>query len=268
MWWFTEFNSVVLPLGNFVANLDLAFAQNRTRTTGGEGEYDLDGDRTPMLQQSYSCEFTLPQCDYDAKYNALKGAMRRRGLLKRSNYSTVQRATAKVTSITDTTTPNDIFARTKRMTVTFTAEPYWYDDAESGVVFTLAMSIRPENLGNARAVKFVVLTISSATGTSLEINTHGDGDGTPYDEGYYDTFYYDGSDVGNEDGSIEFASPTGSTIIIDAGNSRVTIGGVDSYDEITIPDTQMALLWLEPGVNEITFNQPVTGTLVWRNAWL
>ena len=124
MWWFTEFNDERLPLRNIVTNLDIAFAQNRTATTGGEGEYDLDGDTNPMTQQTYSCEFTLPACDYDAKYTALRYAAGRRGLLKRTNGTTIQRATAKVTAITDATANSDIYARTKRMNTTFTAEPY------------------------------------------------------------------------------------------------------------------------------------------------
>ncbi len=271
MWWFTEFNGVRLPLGNFVTNLNLAFAENRTRTTGGEGEYDLDGDTAFLTQQSYSCEFTLPICDYDAKYNALKGAMRRRGLLKRSNYTTVQRATAKVTSITDTTTPNDLWQRTKRMSVTFTAEPYWYDDLLTTVTFASASRVNltsQYNRGNARAVKYVVLTITSNINTFLTIGITPYGDASFYGEGDYGDIYYSGDDLGNEAAALTYTGNTSSTFVINAGNSTVRVGGVDEYDNVTLPATQMALLWLEPGQSEINFNQAVTGTLEFRSAWL
>lgn len=271
MWWFTEFNGVTLPLGNFVTNLNLAFAENRMRTTGGEGEYDLDGNVNPLAQQSYSCEFTLPKCDYDTKYNALKGAMRRRGLLKRANYTTIQRATAKVTSIADTTTPSDLFARTKRMTVTFTAEPYWYDDTLTTVSFTSATRVfltSSYNQGNARAIKYVVLTITSNISTLLTLGISPYGDSAFYGEFDYGDEYYGGIDLGNEASAFTYTGNTSGAFVIDAGNSTVRLAGVDVYANVTLPSTQMALLWLEPGQGEINFNQAVTGSLAFRSAWL
>lgn len=270
MWWFTEFNDVTLPLGNFVTNLNLAFAENRTRTTGGEGEYDLDGDNAFLTQQSYSCEFTLPKCDYDTKYSDIKYAARGRGLLKRTNGTVWQRATAKVTAITDTTTPSDVYARTKRMSVTFTAEPYWYNDILTTLSFSGVSVLDahdPGNDGNARAVKYAVLTITSSVVNPFIFATVPASGGYFYGEVDYGEGLFDGTTTGGTESTFTYTAGTSTTLTIDAGNSTVREGSTDKYEEITLPDTQMALFWLEPGGSTFTFNQAVTGTLEFRSAW-
>lgn len=268
MWWFTEFNDVRLPLGNFVTNLNLAFVENRTRTTGGEGEYDLDGDTAFLTQQSYSCEFTLPKCDYDDKYDEIRYAARGRGLLKRNDGNRIQRATAKVTAITDTTTPSDVYARTKRMSITFTAEPYWYTDALSTVSFGAATSFSadPGNDGNARAIKYAVLSITSGVTNPFTFSTSPMLGGYFYGDVDYGEGLFDGTSTGEET-TVTYTAGTSGTLVFDAGNSTVQESGVDKYDEITLPDTQIPLFFLEPGGTVFEFNQAVTGTLEYRSAW-
>lgn len=269
MFYFTEFNGVPIRPINYANAIPRQFAQNRVGATGGEGEYDLEGQRNRMTSQTYTHEVTVASCDFQTKYDALLGSSRTRGVLKKSNGSKVRRTDprTKIANITDATTIEDWRGGMQRIGLQFNAQPYWYDDALTTVSFTGVSSFRATNAGNARAIQYVTLTTTSTTGSPLTINTYAQGDAEFYDEGVYDEGIYDGTDLGNEDGQMVLGTIT-NTMVIDAGNSRITIGGVDAYSQITIPDTQMALLWLEPGVNEIVFNQNMTGTLTFRSAWV
>lgn len=270
MFWFCEFAGVYLPPVDFSTAIPREFDQARIAGTGSDGEFDLNGLRNRMGQQTYTHEITVMACDFQTKLDELMGCSRRAGILKKTNGTITRRTTSrtKISNITDATTIADWKRGDKRIAMQFTAEPLWYDDQVDYMTFSSATLILPENLGNARAIQGVEMTIYTGVGSPLVINTYPQGDGTLYDEGVYDTFYYEGTDLGNEVGTLSFTIATGTTIYIDAGNSRITLGGIDCYDKITLPPTQMALLWLEPGVNQITFSSPVTGLLVWRNAWI
>lgn len=271
MWYFTEFNGVRLPRWNWVADTSLTFADARMPTTGGMGEYDLYGSDNPLGTQTYRGEFMLPLCDYRTKETEIKGAFRRQGLLKRSDGTYTQYAVAKVTSSADVTTPADWKRGTKRMSVEFKAEPLWYDDTLTTVSFTSATRVfyhtRP-NRGNARAIKNVVLTITSNISTFVTIGVSPYGDAAFYGEDVYGGGYYGGSVSDIEATTLTYTGNTSGPLVFDAGAGTVRLNGVDVYNNVTLPDTQMALLWIEPGGGELNFSQAVTGTLQFRSTWL
>lgn len=276
MWWFQSFNSVTLPRANFSVDLPRNWAENRMATTGGEGEYDLDGDRTRQTQQSYSCELPVQACDLQAKYDALLSMGRKGGTLRKTNGQYTRLTTAKITSVRDNSTIENWRARRQSLTVQFTAEPYWYDDLLTTVPFTAATYFSLRNLaggpnGNARAMKYAVLTITSNVTNPLVIDIHpagliNDGVNPPY----YGTFRYGTRTYGVAEYpalQLTYAASTTASLVIDAGNSTVRVGGVDQYANISKPATQMGLFWLEPGDNIVRFNQAVTGNLKFRRAW-
>lgn len=273
MFWFTEFNGVYMPPADFNTAMPRAFAQNRLATTGGEGEYDLNGTTNRMTQQSYTHEITVAACNFRAKWDELLGMSRVSGVLKKTDGTTVRRAQAKITNINETTTPADWARRTQRIGIQFSAEPYWYSDIATTVSFSgvTYVSLRSNgNIGNARAVKHVVLTITSNIATSLTISMNPN---TPLSTGsYYGEFRYGTKRYGENTSlvasSLTYAAPMYGTLVIDAGASTVEVNGVDAYANTTRPATQMALLWMEPGDNILRFSSAATGSLTFRSAWI
>lgn len=275
MFWFESFNGIRLESGNFSTGIPRAFAQNRMATTGGQGEYDLNGVRNPMTQQTYSHEFTMKSCDFQTRYDQLFGLSNRRGLLVKTNGPESRQCTAKIFNISDATTIADYRSQSQRIGMQFTAEPFWYDTVETSVNFAGAsyVSLRnTPNRGNARAIKYLVLTIYSNIDSSLTISI------TPNNPGlygaYYGTFKYgtrrysSGLLTGQVASGITYNAPMYGTLVIDAGNDRVTVNNVDAYANTVRPATQMALLWLEPGDNIIRFSAPATGNVTFRSAWI
>lgn len=273
MFWFNEFNGIYMPPAEFNTGIPRAFAQNRIGTTGGEGEYDLDGTRNPMTQQSYTHEISVAACDFQAKWDELLSMARTSGTLKKTNGSVTRQTRAKISNIADATTVEDWARRSKRIGIQFSAEPYWYSDEEVSVNFTSALYVslrNTPNAGNTRAVKYVVLTITSNIASSLiisvEPNTpiHG---GSYYGEFKYGTRVY-GQDTSLINSGLTYNAAMYGTLVIDAGNGTVTVNGVDAYANTVRPDTQMALLWLEPGDNIIRFSSAATGNITFRSAWI
>ncbi|HRA66542.1 MAG TPA: hypothetical protein PL187_11015 [Caldilinea sp.] len=274
MWYATEFNSVPLPKANFSLAMPRAFIQNRIPAAGAVlGEYDLEGASNRQGQQTYDVEFLVADCDFQAKLDAILGAARRRGVLKISDSKQARRATGKVVAVDETTTMNDWRDRKQRIRMQIACEPQWYADVATTVTFTSATAVSLKNTpnrGNARAIQFVVLTITSSISGSLTINSEPQGDnyyGTPkYGKVKYGSAAI--ADGSKETAQLVYGASTSSTLVIDAGNSTVKVGGVDAYANITRPETQMALLWIEPGDNIIRFSQAVSGNIVFRSAWI
>lgn len=274
MWYATEFNGQALPRGNFSLVLPRTFAANRLRPTGALlGDYDLDGVANRLVQQQYQAEFTVAACDVNAAIDAILGATRRSGLLKITDNATTRRATAKVETINDVTTIDDWVSKRTRLAVQFSVEPYWYSESLTTLTFTSStyVSLRTSyNSGNARAIKYVVLTITSAVAAPLTINVIPTG---PY---YYGEFLYGVRAYGAstpsnqtvEGAQLVYGASTTGTLVINAGASTVQEDGVDVYANVTRPGTQMALLWLDPGPQVMRFSQAVTGTLQFRSCWV
>jgi hypothetical protein len=271
MWYPVSFNDTPLPRGNFVTQMPRVFAQNRLRIPGAVmGDYDLEGIRNRPTQQSYTFEFTVAECDVNTRMDALLGAAQRVGQLRISNSQQTRRATAKVTNAVDATTMDDWRSRQKRVQVQFDAEPFWYADAPTVVPFTSTTTVllrnSTANLGNARAIKYVVLTITSNITAFVNISINPQ-TGNYYNEFLYGTKFYT-ADSFAQSAALTYIGYTSAPLVIDAGNSTVRLGGVDVYANTTKPDTQTALLWLEPGDNRISFSQAVSGSISFRNCWV
>jgi hypothetical protein len=56
--------------------------------------------------------------------------------------------------------------------------------------------------------------------------------------------------------------------MIDCRLNNVTLGGNDDYADIVLPNTQTQLGYLYPGSNRITFSQAVSGSIVYRGAYV
>ncbi len=274
MWYATEFNSVQLPRGNFSLAMPRTFIQNRLAPTGAIlGEYDLEGLSNRQGQQTYDVEFVVSDCDFQAKLDEILGAARRFGQLKITDNAQVRRATAKVVSVAEKTTMDDWRDRKQRIGLQLSCEPQWYDDTLTTVTFTSATRVSLKNTpnrGNARAIKYVVLTITSNISGSMVITSEPQGDN------YYNTFKYGQKRYGSSaigsgaklSSAIAYVGSTTAPLVIDAGNATVRVGGVDAYSNTTRPATQMALLWIEPGDSIVRFSQAATGTLAFRSAWI
>jgi len=271
MEWISEFNGVQFPRGLFSLDQTRVFEQNRMRVTGGEGDYDLNGIRSRLSQQSYSLEFTKPLIcqSWASELDAIAASAITSGILKKTNGSYVRRATAKIVNIKDVSSIFDWKAQRQKLIYQFSADPYWYADLATTRTFTSSTGFNVTNQGNARAIQYVVLTITSNLSNPFTFTV------TPLgtSPAYYGAFKYGGRkyssvNTGYAASSLTYAAATTASLVFDAGNSTVRLNGVDAYQNVTRPATQMALLWLEPGANQIAFNQAVTGNLVFRSCWL
>ncbi len=274
MWYATEFNSVPLPKANFSLAMPRVFTQNRIAATGAVmGEYDLEGVANRQTQQTYDVEFLVADCDFQAKLDAILGAARRRGLLKISDSKQTRQATGKVVSVDETTTMDDWRNKKQRIRMQLACEPQWYADVATTVAFTSATAVSLKttpNRGNARAIKYVVLTITTSISGSLTITSEPQGDNY-YGAPKYGKVKYGSPALGDgskQTASLVYNASTSAPLVIDAGNATVRVGGVDAYANVVRPSTQMALLWIEPGDNIIRFSQAVSGGLVFRSAWI
>ena len=272
MEWISEFNGVQFPRGLFALDQSRVFEQSRMRVTGGEGEYDLNGIRSRLQQQSYSYEFvkTLNCPSWADELDVLFGSAITSGILKKSNGLYTRRATGKIVSIKDASSIADWQAKRQKLIYQFSAEPYWYNDNQTTRAFTASTGFNVTNRGNARAIKYAVLTITSNVSNPFTFTVTPLGTSVNYYGAFkYGTKKYTLLNTGFAASSLTYAAATVSaSLVFDSGNNTVRVNGVDAYGNITRPATQMALFWLEPGVNQIAFNQAVTGNLVFRDCYL
>lgn len=274
MWFASEFNSIALPRGNFSLAAPRAFASNRLQPTGALlGDYDLEGLGNRLVQQAYQVEFTIAQCDAQARMDALMGVSRRSGTLKITNNLQTRRCTAKISAISWSTTIDDWRARQARISLQFSAEPFWYDDVLTTLSFTSQdyINLRAvNNAGNARAIKHLVLTITTSLPGATTIFIE------PTGTRYYNEFKYGAQRYGvvssliptSAASQLTYNAATSAPLVIDAGRATVQMGGLDAYANATKPDTQTALLWLDPGPAVVHFSRIVSGSISWRNCWV
>ena len=272
MEWISEFNGVQFPRGLFSLDQTRVFDQSRMKVTGGEGDYDLNGIRSRLQQQTYNYEFTrqLPCYDFQDSLDAIAASAITSGILKKTDGRSIRRTTAKIINIKDVSNVLDWRAQRQKLIYQFSAEPYWYNDNATTQSFTASTGFNVTNRGNARAIKYVVLTITSNVSNPFIFTVTPLGTNVNYYGAFkYGTKKYTLLNTGFAASSLTYAAATVSaSLVIDAGNNTVRVGGVDTYANVTRPATQMALLWLEPGVNQIAFNRAVTGTLVYRDCYL
>jgi hypothetical protein len=265
---FTEFDGVSLPTNGVdvtpprIVNIDLL------QLAGGQ-MVDKDGFFTPIPSQTYSQRFmysSVTQANLDALYAKLG----KRGKLKRlMRDGSTRFCNAKLTGLEAPMNNFDYLATVQRISATWQAEPLWYADSATTVSFSSVsyVSLRANQNGNARAIKYVVLTVTSVISNPFIIYIEPTGSNY-YNETTYGAGTY-GPDAGEFASMLAFAG-VAAGLVVDAGNNTVKeySSGTNFYAYAYKPATQTALLWLEPGDNIIRFNQAVSGSLTYRKAYV
>lgn len=298
MWWFKSFNGVELPAGEFSADLPRTFVQNQMSITGsGLGQYDLEGSLNRAGQQQYTAEGVLPSCDLSRLTDLVFGTAGGRGILKKTDGIQTRRTTARLTSISESSSITDFGIN--KVGLQFLAEPFWYDDVLTVVNFANAPYVNlagaNSNRGNARAYKHFILVITSlfAAGVWLTIEPTS---APNYSSPLYGSFKYGRKLYGlplspsQASSTLLYTVANNTPIMFNAGTSvvktnfeqkfpsslsqvdgdddRMFVGGIDAYQSVTLPTTQTALFWLSPGDNVIHFSQATTGFIYFRSTWI
>jgi len=156
----------------------------------------------------------------------------------------IRRCDAYLTEINPAHDNESCAANIQRVSLRFSALPFWYEDALTVIEPVAATTMLAVNGGNAvsRHIKF---TLSPTTNVSSLTLTAGSVELT-YDAALLPT------DV----------------LVIDAMAGTVTKNGVNVYGNTARPDTQMALFELVTGENEIELTHPVTGRVEYRGCWI
>lgn len=263
---FTEFDGVLLPTAGVEVSVPRRVNVDLFVAPGGV-VIDKDGYQTPYAQQEYSMRFMFTSVT-QAATDALFAKLGKWGRLKRTmRDSSVRFANAKLTGIDPPMRNFDSLASIQRVTATWTAEPLWYADTATTVSFTTAtsVSLRSNQNGNARATKFVVLTITSSVTSGFNVTI------TPNSSAYYNEFKYGAGSYGPDRGEFTCSltyNAAAAGLIVDAGAGTVRSNNADVYANAAKPAGQTALLWLEPGDSVIRFSQSVTGSITFRSAWV
>lgn len=246
-----EFAGIALPDAQAVSDLTREALTSYLRPTGQPfGDYNLYGASLPFGQQTYRHDF-LYSVAAQATIDALFAKIGVRGTLKQTMWDASTRQTeALLVRVSQATTVEDKHAGLQRLSCEFHAEPFWYATTATTVVITSATSVNltsaNSNLGNARAIKYVVLTITSNLPAATTITI------TPT--------------TGTAAAIIYIEASTG-TLVIDAGAHTVKLAGVNKYAKTSRADTQVPLLFLEPGNSVLTADNAITGSIVFRSAW-
>lgn len=262
----TEFDGVSLPANGVDVSVPRAVSVDLLVAAGG-AIVDKDVYQTPISQQQYSSRFMYSAVTQSA-LDALYGKLGKWGRLKRlMRDGSTRFANAKLTNIDAPMNNFDYLASVQKITATWLAEPLWYADTATTVSFTSVtrVSLRSNQQGgNARATKFVVLTITSAITSGFMVTIE------PNGASYYGEFTYGNGIYGPLRGEFPCSLTYGASangLIVDAGAGTVRSNNADVYANASKPNTQTALLWLEPGDSVIRFNQTVSGNIVFRSTW-
>jgi hypothetical protein len=135
-------------------------------------------------------------------------------------------------------------ANIQRVSLRFSASPFWYDDGLTVIEPVAATTMLAVNGGNAvsRHIKFVISPTANVANLALT--------------------------AGGTELTYDAALLTTDVLVIDALTGAVTKNGVNTYGNTTRPDTQMALFELATGENEIEVTHPVTGRVEYRGCWV
>lgn len=156
----------------------------------------------------------------------------------------IRRCDAYLTEINPVHDNESSAANIQRVSLRFSASPFWYDDALAVIEPVAATTMLALNGGNAvsRNIKF---TISPSTNVANLTLT-----------------------AGSVSLTYGAALLTTDVLVIDALAGTVTKNGVNAYGNTARPDTQMALFELVTGENEIEVTHPVTGRVEYRGCWV
>jgi hypothetical protein len=266
----TEFDGVVLNSGFGQNQISINRAVNPSMARIlGDGMYDLDGIQSPLIQTEYSATFMDENGDVNAR--ALFQRLGKAGWLKvrtrqylDSQYTDLM-TWAKLTAIDTQQTPTHWQLQDRNpYSLRFSCRPYWYQLSDTTNTFTSQTSRTITNNGNTRS-SWLTFYITSAITTSLTIRI-GRSSGATYNVPKYGEAIYDAT--GAQTITYNASKAAGPTLMIDCRLNNVTLGGNDDYADIVLPSTQTQLGYLYPGSNRITFSQSVSGSIVYRGAYV
>jgi hypothetical protein len=67
--------------------------------------------------------------------------------------------------------------------------------------------------------------------------------------------------------TLQYLDSTGDVLVINAGKHTVYEGPTNRMAKISRPDTQVPLLFLEPGNSVVSFSRTLLGSIQFRSAW-
>lgn len=156
----------------------------------------------------------------------------------------IRRCDAYLTEINPTHDNESSAANIQRVSLRFSASPFWYDDALTVIEPVAATTLIAINSGNAvsRNIKFTISPTANVASLTLT--------------------------AGDVSLTYDAALLTTDVLVVDALTGAVTKNGVNVYGNTARPDTQMALFELAAGLNTITASSAVTGRVEYRGCWV
>lgn len=240
-----DFSGIPLPDRMAVYAVPRRIEISRMRVAGG-GSYALGAS---WDVQEYNADGLYYESSTgwirDAVLDQLRGCM---GLPYTLRWQvadgSIRRCDAYLTEINPVHDNESSAANIQRVSLRFSASPFWYDDALAVIEPVAATTMLALNGGNAvsRNIKF---TISPSTNVANLTLT-----------------------AGSVSLTYGAALLTTDVLVIDALTGAVTKNGVNAYGNTARPDTQMALFELVTGENEIELTHPVTGRIEYRGCWV
>lgn len=249
--------------GHNRVSLSRSVEPTRARILGG-ASYDLDGMYTYPSGQTYTATFVDRNGDVNTR--AMFQRLGRYGWLKAVSRAGVTLINwAKLVSIDNGYEVQDwITSDVNKYTLTFACSPFWYEDADTTLSLSSTTYRTISNSGNARSAWWT-LYITSAFTSSLTINISRSS-GATYGIPTYGNAIYDAS--GYQTIAYNASKTAGVVLAIDGRTNSVTLNGSDDYGDITLPNTQVDLGYLYPGNTRFTFSTAVTGSIVYRGAYV
>jgi hypothetical protein len=247
----SEFAGVTLPDAQAVSDLTRVAEREKLKPVGlPMGEYDLYGSESPMGAQTYRADFAMTAVT-QAMVDALMAKEGTRGTLKQlMRDASTRQVDAKLLKVAQGVTVADKHGGIERLSCTFEADPGWYASALTTVNFTTTAAVELSganvHAGNLRAVRYLVLTITTALAGVTNITVLNTGGLNP---------------------TLQYTQATSGTLVIDCGAHTVYEGSTNRMAKISRPYTQVPLLWVDPGAAWVTFDRSLSGSVAFRSAW-
>ena len=240
-----DFGSIPLPDRMAVYAVPRRIEVSRMRIAGG-GSYALGAS---WDVQEYGAEGLYYESSVgwirDAVLDQLRGCMGLPYTLRgQVADGSIRRCDAYLTEINPAHDNESCAANIQRVSLRFSASPFWYDDALAVIEPVAATTMLALNGGNAvsRSVKFAISPAANVANLTLT--------------------------AGSVSLTYGAALLTTDVLVIDALTGAVTKNGVNVYGNTTRADTQIALFELATGENEIELTHPVTGRVEYRGCWV
>lgn len=156
----------------------------------------------------------------------------------------IRRCEAWLTEINPAHDNESCAANIQRVSLRFSALPFWYEDALTVIEPVAKTTLLALNSGNAisRHIKFTISPAANVANLTLTA----------------------------DDVSLVYGASllTTDVLVIDTMAGIVTKNGLNAYGSTTRPDTQMSLFELGLGLNTITASSAVSGRVEYRGCWV